>query len=124
MSAAEEERRRLGLSRRLAFQNLANGVPPEKIAADLKLSLVEIEQAHRFVAKKIAEYLVLRRQPPCFCDDLRSLRWNRKRALAVLSKIGDLDLSTELILSRVTVQKLDHPEMLDGAKHRMTEAYR
>ena len=121
---AEEERRRLGELRRCAFQNLAMGVPPEKIAEDLRLSQTELEQARRFVARKITEHLVLRRQPPIACDDVTSIRWNRRALLAVLARMGDLDLSTDLILSKITVQALDHPEMLQGAKHRMTEAYR
>lgn len=119
----EDERRALGLSRRLVFENQCNGVPDEKIGADLRMSQLEIDQARRYVAKKIAEYLVLRRQPPVACDDLRAMRWNRRRALAVLANIGDIDLSTDLILSKLTTQALDHPEMVQGAKHRMAEAY-
>lgn len=119
----EDERKALGLRRRLAFQNLANGVPEERIRTNLRLSELELEQAQKFVAKKITEYLVLRRQPPIPCGDLREIRWNRQSLLGVLAKIGDLDLSTELTLSRITVQALDHPEMVAGAAARMNEAY-
>jgi hypothetical protein len=117
----EEERRAIGLRRRLAFQNLANGVPEERIRTNLRLSELELEQAQKFVAKKITEYLVLRRQPPVPCANLREIRWNRHALLGVLAKIGDLDLSSELILSRVTVQALDHPEMVQGAVARMNQ---
>lgn len=120
----EEERRALGKSRRLVFQNVANGVPPERVGADLRLSQLEVEQAVRFVTKKITEHLVLRRQPPIPCDDVRAIRWNRRALLGVLAKIGDLDLSTQLILSKITVQAFDHPEMIEGAQRRMSEAYR
>lgn len=119
----EDERKALGLRRRLAFQNLANGVPEERIRTNLRLSELELEQAQKFVAKKITEYLVLRRQPPIPCGDLREIRWNRQSLLGVLAKIGDLDLSTELTLSRITVQAIDHPEMVAGAAARMNEAY-
>ena len=105
----EDERRAIGQRRRLAFQNLANGVPEDRIRANLRLSELELEQAQKFVAKKITEYLVLRRQPPVPCANIREIRWNRQALLGVLAKIGDLDLSSELILSRVTVQALDHP---------------
>jgi len=120
----EDERRRLGQIRRLAFQNLANGVPPEKVAANLRLSVTEVERAQAFVAKKITEHLVLRRQPPLPCANLQEIRWNRRALLAALSRIGDIDLSSQLILSRITVQALDHPEMIEGASARMSEAYK
>ena len=119
----EEERKAIGQQRRLAFQNLANGVPEERIRTNLRLSQLELEQAQKFVAKKIIEYLVLRRQPPIPCANLREIRWNRQSLLGVLAKIGDLDLSSELILSRITVQTLDHPEMVSGAAARLSEAY-
>jgi len=118
----EDERRAKGRTRRLVFQNLANGVPPEKVRTDLQLSALEVEQAERFVCKKITEYLVLRRQPPIPCHDLREIRWNRRGLLGVLANIGDLDLSTDLILARITVQAFDHPEMIEGASRRMKEA--
>lgn len=118
----EEERRALGHRRRLVFQNMANGVPIEKIGADLRLSSTEVEQARTFVAKKITEYLVLRRQPPLPCANIKEIRWNRRALLGVLARIGDIDLSSQLILSRITVQAFDHPEMIEGAKARMDEA--
>lgn len=120
----EDERRRLGNVRRLVFQNLANGVSPEKIGENLRLSALEVEQAQAFVAKKITEYLTLRRQPPLPCGNLKEIRWNRRALLGVLAKIGDVDLSTQLILGRITVQALDHPEMIQGARARMQEAHR
>lgn len=119
----EDERRALGHRRRMVFQNLANGVPIERICGSLRLSPLEVEQAQAFVAKKITEYLVLRRQPPLPCGNLKEIRWNRRALLGVLAKIGDVDLSSQLILKRITVQALDHPEMIDGASARMSEAY-
>ncbi|MDE1914743.1 MAG: hypothetical protein KGJ57_17410 [Sphingomonadales bacterium] len=118
----EDERRAKGRTRRLAFQNLANGVPMEKICTDLRLSALEVEQAQAFVCKKITERLVMNRQPPIPCQGLREIRWNRRGLLGVLAMIGDLDLSTDLILARITVQAFDHPEMIEGASRRMKEA--
>ncbi len=112
----------IGRTRRLVFQNLANGVPPERIRTDLRLSDLEVEQAQAFVAKKITEYLVLRRQAPIPCTTMKDIRWYRIDLLAVLAKIGDLDLSTSLILRKMLVQPMDHPEMIEGAKARMAEA--
>ena len=120
----EAERRLLGQTRRLAFQNIANGVPMERVMEDMRLSQLEVEQALRFVARKITEHLVLRRQPPIDCGDLRAIRWNRKALLGALSCIGDIDLSTDLILGRILVQAMDHPEMIEGAKRRMAEGPR
>jgi hypothetical protein len=119
----EAERRALGQTRRLVFQNIANGVPPERLRAAMQLSELEVDQALRFVRRKITEYLVLRRQAPIACDDVRAMRRNRRTLLGVLARIGDLDLSTELLLTKITTQPLDHPEMLEGAKRRMSEAY-
>ncbi len=122
MAITDDERRALGQTRRLVFQNIANGLPDEQIRDGLKLSQLEVDQARRFVAKKIVQYLVQRRQPPIACDDVKAIRWNRKPLLGVLAKIGNLDLSTELIL-KIDVQELDHPEMIEGAKHKMQKAY-
>ena len=118
----ESERRAAGNTRRCVFQNLANGIPPEKVGEDMKLSQLEVDQARRAVAKKITEHLFLRRQPPIPCEDILAIRWNRKPLLSVLAMIGDLDLSSDLILSKLTVQALDHPEMIVGAQVRMAEA--
>ena len=119
----EDERRALGQTRRLAFANTANGVPAEQIGKALGLSPLELDQAVGFVARKITEHLVLRRQAPIPCADLREIRWNRRDLLAVLGRIGDLDLSTSLILKPITIQAIDHPEMVQGAQRKMNEAY-
>lgn len=118
----EDERRALGATRRLAFQNVANGVPPEHVCAALRLSQLEVDQAVAFVGRKITQHLVLRRQPTIPCHNLTAIRFNRRTLLAVLARIGDLDLSTELIL-KISEQALDHPEMIEGVHHRMAKAY-
>lgn len=89
----DEARRELGRTRRLIFQNIANGVPIDKIRADFGLSELEVDQVRRFVAKKITEHLFLRRQPTIPCDDVRAIRWHRRELLGALTLIGDIDLS-------------------------------
>lgn len=120
----QDERRALGRMRRLVFQNLANGVPSDQIRESLRLSDLDIEQAQAFVARKINENRALRRQPMIPCADLRDIRNNRRALLGVLSLIGDLDLSTDLILSKMLIQQIDHPEILEGASRRMAEVYK
>lgn len=120
----DEDRRALGSTRRLVFQNLLNGVPVEQIRQSLHLSELEIEQAQAFVAQKITQHLILRHQAPIPCQTIEDMRWNRIDLLAVLSKIGDIDLSTALILRKMLIQPMDHPEMIEGAQRRMAEAHR
>lgn len=123
MALPDEDRRALGQTRRLVFQNVANNVPPERVGQVLFLSALEVEQALAFVGRKITEYLVLRRQAPIPCHDLRMIRLHRRELLAALSKIGDLDLSSDLLLAKVTIQNIDHPEMIQGMQHQMAKAY-
>lgn len=119
----EAELRALGETRRLVFQNIANGLPHERVMADMCLSQLDVDQALRFVSRKITQYLVLRRQAPVACEGVAAIRHNRLRLLPILSRMGDLDLSTDLILSKITVQTIDHPEMIEGVSRRMSEAY-
>jgi hypothetical protein len=134
--ATEDERRALGRTRRLVFQNLANGVPPERVRQDLQISALELDQARRFVAKKIADFLFLRRLPPVPADDLGAIRHNRRALLGALAQIGDLNLSTDVIVIpatatkpetrftlKLTTQALDHPEMVEGMRHRMRNSH-
>jgi hypothetical protein len=118
----KEERQALGRTRRLVFQNVANGVPEERIRETLRLSRLEVDLAVRLVARKITEYLVIERQPPIPCDSVSAIRFHRRKLLGILARIGDLNLSTQLYLSKITVQAIDHPEMIEGAKRRMAEA--
>ena len=119
---SETTRRILGQTRRMVFQNIANGVPRDQIREALRLSDLEIEAAQAFVGKKITQYLIQRRQPPIPCLTERDIRWHRIALLALLARLGDVDLSTPLVLSKMLVQALDHPEMIEGAQRRMAEA--
>jgi len=118
----EAERRKLGALRRLVYQNLANGVPSAAIKEGLHVSDLEIAQVQAFVGRKINENRTIRREPVIACGTLAEIRYNRRHLLGVLSLIGDLDLSTDLILTKLTTQSLDHPSMLTEAAHRMQSA--
>jgi hypothetical protein len=134
----EDERRIVGETRRAVFQNVANGLPQERVMEVMRMSQVEVERAVKAVARKITEWLVYARQPPIACDNVGLIRLNRKRLLAVLTKIGDLSLGSDFILfpdrktgelikvqfGKIMTQAMDHPEMIDGASRRMAEAYR
>ena len=108
--------------RRHVFQNVCNGVPRDQIRESLHVTDLEIDQAVAFVGKKITQHLIQRRQPPIECLTERDIRWNRLPLLMLLARIGDLDLSTGLVLRKMLVQALDHPEMIDGAQRRLAEA--
>lgn len=119
-----DERRAIGRARRLVFQNIANGVPRAQIRESLRLSDLEIDQAQAFVARKINENRIRRCQPTIACSTEREIRNNRRHLLGVLSLIGDMDLSSDLILSKMLIQQIDHPEILEGAQRRMEEVYK
>lgn len=133
----EADLRALGATRRAVFQNLANGLPEARLMEDLRLSQLELDQARRAVARKIGDWLMYAKQAPIACASVREILWNRRPLLAVLARIGDLSLGSDFItfadrktgrlvkvqFGRITTQALDHPEMIEGAKHRMAEAH-
>ena len=119
----DEARRALGKTRRLIFQNVATGVPDESVRDALHVSQLEIDQGVAFVAKKLREYLAIERQPPVMCDTRAAIYWNRRQLLAALARIGDKQLGSDLLLGRVVVQALDHPEMIAGAAHRLSHSH-
>ena len=119
---AEDDLRRLGERRKLIFQNVANGVQVEDIMAAFSASREDIDRAVAFVAKKVKEYRFRRAAPPIPCDTVADIRWNRLALLETISKLGPMWLSSELLLPKVTTQKLDHPSMLTEATERMKRA--
>lgn len=72
-----------------------------------KLSQLEVEQVVVFVAKKIKEYRFRRHMPPLECDNEFDRRWNRRALLETLRKLGDTYLSSELLLPKVEVQRIN-----------------
>jgi hypothetical protein len=115
-----------GLDRRLIFENYANGVDIESLKATFRRSAAEIEAEIFFVARKIKEYRFRRcadgsphAAPPIACDTLIDIRLNRLALFDTLRKLGDLYLSSALLLPKVNVQKVDHPSALLEAAHRV-----
>ena len=124
----EEERRKLGEKRRNIFINVANGVGLPHIMTNFRCSEAEVELAVAFVAKKIKEYRFRRMTegsphgaPVIACDTWFDIRFNRLALLDTLRKLGDLYLSSDLLLPKITVQKIDSAEMLNEAQHRMRQ---
>lgn len=116
MGSVDEERLRLGQSRRMAFLNFCNFVPKEEIAVSLLISVQEVERALMFVARKISEYRHRRcirpnpeqgMLPPIPCDSEAEILQNRRALLWTLDYITDDALSTELLLPNLRSQIVD-----------------
>ena len=115
-----------GAQRRLIFMNYANGVDVEAMKAPFKRSAAEIEREIFFVAKKIKEYRFRRcadgspyAAPPIACDTLLDIRLNRLALFDTLRKLGDGYLSSELLLPKIALQKVDSVEAVRDVSHRV-----
>jgi len=115
-----------GADRRLIFTNYANGVDIEAMKAPFGRSAAEIEREIFFVAKKIKEYRFRRcadgspfAAPPVACDTLIDIRLNRLALFDTLGKLGDLYLSSELLLPKIALQKVDSIEAVRDVSHRV-----
>ena len=122
----EEERRKLSEKRRLVYENVANGVELETIRTAFKVSEMEIIQIVAFVGKKITEYRFRRAAeggkgaaPPIACSTLVDARLNRKAALETLGKLGPVYLSSELILPKIAIQKVERRADVEEVRYRM-----
>lgn len=118
MTAVDDQRLKLGEDRRLIFQNLANGVPMEKIMAAFLRSEKEIWEEVEFVGRKIREYRFRRHLPPLECQGIKAIRFNRQALLKTVDMFGPEYLSSELILPKVHIESVDKANMSD-IKHRM-----
>jgi|ERR1700733_5666548 len=125
----EADRIQLAASRRLIFENVANGVPVEKIMATFQRSRLEIQKDVEFVANKIREYrfrrlaigsMHARHMVPC--GTYAEIRANRHSLLETLRKLGPESLSTPLIISRIETQKIDSDEAIEEVTHRVSNA--
>lgn len=105
----------LGEQRRLVFENVCNGVPIPGIMQAFKLSQLEVEQTVAFVSKKIKEYRFRRHMPPLECDNDFDRRWNRRALLETLRKLGDKHMSSELLIPKVEIQRLNTTQDLRKA---------
>lgn len=113
-SAAE----RLGEDRRLIFENVANGVPIQQVMNVFRRSEKEVMDEVQFVGKKIAEYRFRRHQPPLSYTTLNEIFINRRALLDTLRRLGDVYLSTSLLIPQVYVGSLDDPHVVQEAEHR------
>jgi hypothetical protein len=113
-SAAE----RLGEDRRLIFSNVANGVPIQQVMSVYRRSEKEVMDEVRFVGKKIAEYRFRRHMPPLGCDTLNEIFVHRAALLETLNKLGDVYLSTSLLIPNIHVGSLLDNEVVQEAEHR------
>jgi hypothetical protein len=116
----------LGRDRRFIFTNYANGVDIEAMKVPFGRSAAEIEREIFFVGRKIQEYRFRRcadgspyAAPPVPCDTLADIRLNRLALFETLGKLGDVFLSSELLLPRIALQKVDSVEAVRDVSHRM-----
>lgn len=110
---------KLGEERRLIFENVANDVPIEQIMVAFRRSREEIDREVAFVGRKLREYRFRRRLPPLDCETQRDIRWNRRALLENVAKLGPEYLSSELIIPRIGVQKIDSPAVMREAAHKV-----
>lgn len=122
----DEQHRRLAEKRRLVFENVANGAPLETIRGAFRVSDVEIQQIVAFVGRKITEYRFRRSSeaaagasPPIACSTIDDARLNRLAALETLSKCGPVYLSSELVLPKIAIQKVERRGDIDEIRYRM-----
>jgi hypothetical protein len=113
-SAAE----RLGEDRRLIFENVANGVPIQQVMSVFRRSEKEVMDEVRFVGKKLCEYRFRRHQPPLSCTTLNEIFTNRAALLDTLRRLGDVYLSTSLLIPKIHVGSLDDNHVVQEAEHR------
>jgi hypothetical protein len=109
---------RLGEQRRLIFENVANGVPVQQVMNVFQCSEKELMDDIKFVGKKISEYRFRRNQPPLSCSTFNEIFTNRLALLDTLRRLGDVYLSTSLLIPNIHVGKLEDPHVVREAEHR------
>lgn len=119
----------LGLERRLIFENYINGVDIEDLKAPFCRSADEITKEIFFVARKITEYRFRRLSdgskhaaPLVPCSSLLDIRLNSTTLRETLGKCGDIYLSSEILIPKITLQKIDSPEMVEGVSNRINHS--
>jgi hypothetical protein len=116
---AVDERLKRGSERRLIFENVANGVPMEKIKAAFRRSEEEVWREVEFVGRKIREARFRTRMPPLENQGIKAIRFNRLPLLETLGQLTDEYLSTDLILPKIGVEKLDSVNVIREAAQRV-----
>lgn len=108
----------LGRERRLIFENLANGVPIERIMAAFRRSEAEVWKDVEFVGRKIREARFRTQMPPVETQGIKAIRFNRKVLLETLRQLTDQYLATDLILPKIGVQSIDSLQVMrEAARH-------
>lgn len=115
---AVDERLKRGEERRLIFQNVANGVPMEKIKAAFLRSEDEVWREVEFVARKIREARFRAQMPPLECQGIKAIRWNRRALLDTLRQLSAEYLSSDLLIPKIGIQTIDSPQGLREAVQR------
>jgi hypothetical protein len=92
--------------RKLVYQNVACGVPPEKVAHDLGLSEEQAKDMFDEVGLKLAGHQVFEAMPYLACQNPLDALQNRKSLLPILEAL-DLDAPqlTRLVRVRSTQTK-------------------
>jgi hypothetical protein len=114
-----DERLRRGQERRLIFENVANGVPIERIMAAFRRSREEVNGEVEFVGRKIREARFRTRMPPLDCQGPKAIRWNRRPLLDTLRQLTDEYLASDLLIPRIGVQDLDSLSVIREAAQRV-----
>lgn len=100
---SDAERTRLADTRRLIFQNLANGVRVEQVMAAFRMSEKEVRDHFAFVARKITEYRFQRAIPYLRCDSVAAAVENKRPFFATLQKCGPVYLTSDFRVMRLTI---------------------
>jgi len=79
-------------TKKLVYQNLANGCAPAQVSAALGLSPNEVHLAFKEVGRLLAGFQVERAMPFAPCQSIAAARQNRVRLLAVLEEVSLDDL--------------------------------
>lgn len=116
---AVDDRLKRGEERRLIFENVANGVPMEKIKAAFRRSEEEVWREVEFVGRKIREARFRTRMPPLEVQGIKAILWNRKPLLETLRQLSNDYLSTDLIISKIEIQPLDSRSIIVEAAQRI-----
>lgn len=105
----------LGAERKLIFENVANGVPMETVMATFLRSEAEVLAECKFVGKKIMEYRIRRGIPALPYETLADIRWHRKAMLQTLGNLGPIYLSSPLLFTKISVERVTSPGQLRDA---------
>lgn len=77
------------IDKKLIFQNLVNGVPPDRVAqAFRRRNIKEVMEDFLYVANKIRSYRFIRMMPYLPCETPAEARHNRIHLFDILAKLN------------------------------------